>query len=121
MNHTRREFMATMVGAFGAAAIIMATPSRARACMYGTWIVRCPKGHDDEVTEGTCQHVCEKCGTQVFSGNVVTVVCTKGHANRVDTGDRMTSWKCSNCGTECRRDSEQKSRRDPPDRGRPLG
>ena len=105
MNQTRREFTAKMVAAFGAVGVIMVAPNRAFACMYGTWVVRCPRGHDDVVTEGTCQHVCEKCGTQVFSGQVVTVVCPAGHANRVRTGGRMTSWKCyeSNCRRECRR------------------
>ena len=111
MNESRREFLVGVVGTIGAAGIIVAAPSPARACMYGKWIVRCPNGHDDVVTEGTCQHVCEKCGTQVFSGDVVTVVCPAGHPNRVHTGDAMRSWKCS-CGRECRRDSDRDNRRD---------
>lgn len=112
MNQSRRGFIAKMVGALGAVSIVMATPSWARACMYGTWIVRCPRGHDDQVTEGTCQHVCEQCGTQVFAGDVVTVVCPSGHPNRVRTGGRMTSWKCK-CGKQCRRDLGEREPRRP--------
>src|SRR5665213_1284124 len=85
MKNTRREFIKKLVGTIGAVGIIVVFPSEARACLYGTWHVQCPRGHIDTVTDGTCQHRCEKCGLQVFSGNVVTVVCRNGHANRITT------------------------------------
>lgn len=106
MTTTRREFIARLAGTIGAIGIIIVAPRPAHACLGGTWVVRCRNGHDDVVTQGTCQHVCEKCGVQAFSGSVVTVICPAGHANRVDTGEAMESHKCSNCGKECRRDLE---------------
>src|SRR5215204_1007977 len=95
-----RAPIAAASGAFG---IMMVVPSHARACMYGRWVVRCPYGdckHEDVVTEGTCQHVCDRCHRQMFSGDVITVVCPVGHGNRVSTGDAMDSWKCyaAGCG-----------------------
>jgi hypothetical protein len=106
MLTTRRDFIARLAGTIGAVGVIVAVPNVAHACLGGTWVVRCSNGHDDTVTEGTCQHVCEKCGVQVFSGDVVTVVCPVGHANRVDTSDGIGSYKCATCHRECRRDSQ---------------
>jgi hypothetical protein len=113
---TRRQFIAGALEAIGAVAIVAATPTRAHACLGGTWVVRCPNGHDDTVTQGTCQHVCEKCGRQAFDGDVVTVVCPNGHPNRITTG-KTTSYVCPTCKTECRRDSTKPSpsQRDRPD------
>jgi hypothetical protein len=106
MLTTRREFIARVAGTIGVAGIIMVVPNSAYACLGGTWVVRCPNGHDDTVRGGTCQHVCEneKCRLQVFDGNVVTVVCPVGHGNRVDTGDGIGSFKCRTDGRECRLD-----------------
>lgn len=112
MNRTRREFITSLVGAIGAVGMIMAAPSSAQACIYGTWVVRCRKGHDDTVTRGTCNHYCEKknCGEKSFSDGAGNVVCPDGHANYISTGvsrDRnkvMQSYKCRTCKKECRRD-----------------
>jgi hypothetical protein len=106
MNRTRRSFMVRVVETLGAATIIAALPRSAQACLYGKWKVRCANGHVDTVTEGTCQHVCEKCGLQAFSGDTVTVVCPEGHLNRVNTGKLLQSFKCTTprCGKECRID-----------------
>jgi len=104
MNKMRREFMARIVGAIGTVGIIVATPTRARACLYGTWHVQCANGHIDTVTQGTCQHVCEHsgCGLQVFSGDDVTVVCRNGHPNRIKTvKPATTSFICPICKTDC--------------------
>ena len=109
MTTTRREFITRLAGTIGAIGIVVGAPSPAHACLGGTWVVRCPNGHDDVVTQGTCQHVCEKCNVQAFSGSVVTVVCPEGHANRVNTGELMESHKCSKCGRECRRDLETRN------------
>jgi hypothetical protein len=107
MNKTRREFIARLVGTTGAVGVMLAAPSRARACLAGTWHVQCPNGHIDTVTGGTCQHKCEKCGVQVFSGNDVTVVCRNGHPNRIRTGacdssHCTTSYICPQDNTDCR-------------------
>lgn len=109
MRTTRRDFIAKITGTIGAIGlVIVSAPGSARACLRGTWVIRCRNGHDDTVTEGTCQHICEndRCREQVFSGNVVTIVCPAGHANRIDTGDLMESYRCAaqGCGRECRRD-----------------
>lgn len=113
MKQTRREFVSTIVAASGALGILMAVPGRARACMYGEWVVRCPYQdcrNQDVVTEGTCQHVCGRCHRQMFNGDVITVVCPDGHGNPVHSGDAMRSWTCRTpgCGKECRRDREAK-------------
>jgi hypothetical protein len=80
MSCTRRKFIVELLGATGATCFVLAHPVRARACLYGTWHVRCPNcGQIDTVTDGTCQHQREKCNAQVFSGNDVTVVCRNGH------------------------------------------
>jgi hypothetical protein len=71
--------------------------------LLGTFVVRCPNGHDDTVTKGTAQHVCEKCGTQTFRGGKVTVVCPHGHPNEVTLHGQTKSIICSVCKTECRR------------------
>jgi hypothetical protein len=110
MIKTRREFIVGLVGTVGAIGIIVAAPSSARACMYGTWVVRCPNGHDDTVTRGTCNHDCEKCGAKAFSDGEGNIVCPDGHVNHVTTGDShdedkvMKSYKCRTCKKECRRD-----------------
>lgn len=112
MKQTRRVFMTRLIAGFGAFGITVAAPRLARACMYGTWVVRCRNGHDDTVTRGTCNHYCEKrdCPEKSFSDGAGNIVCPGGHANYVNTGtsrDRdkvMQSYKCRTCGKECRRD-----------------
>jgi hypothetical protein len=107
MNQTRRGFITRLLGTIGAVSFIAAFPTKARACLGGVWHVQCPNGHIDTVTDATCQHKCEKCGVQVFSGNQVTVVCKNGHPNRIITGacDKShctTSFICPQDGTNCR-------------------
>src|SRR5271165_7239359 len=102
MRTTRREFVVTLVAQIAAIGTIMATPSRASACLVGTWKVICPNGHVDTVTQVTCQHVCQTCGAQAFSGGDVSVVCPNGHVNRLaNTGNRDRSEE-RRVGKECR-------------------
>lgn len=103
---TRRDIITRMLGI---TSVIVAVPNYAEACLYGKWNVRCPNGHIDTVTDGTCQHKCEKCRAQVFSGKDVTVVCRNGHSSRITTGDCgrstcTTSYICPKCGIDCRLD-----------------
>ena len=108
INKTRREFIARVTGIIGAVGIIVAAPGPARACLAGTWKVRCLRGHVDIVDDITCNHKCEKCGEKAFSDGVGDVVCPDGHANPVSTGNRnerdkwLQSLKCSKCGKGCR-------------------
>jgi hypothetical protein len=93
---TRRAFIAGTVG-------LLAVPSLAQAqALRGTWIVRCPDGHDDIVTGITRNHNCEKCGKTSVSGGGAMVVCPNGHASGVD--GITEHHKCTTCGQECRRD-----------------
>lgn len=110
MKQSRRAFVNRFATLFGAASFAGLSATPAQACLYGTWVVRCPvDGTDDIVREGTCQHKCERGGGhQVFQEGVVTVVCPNGHGNRVDTakyGRAMTSYRCTTpgCTLECRR------------------
>ncbi len=96
----------TLVANVAAVGAVATYSIPARACLYGTWHVQCPVGHVDTVTEGTCQHKCEECGRQVFSGNVVTVVWRNGHPNRITTGagdsQHVTRhYICPTCKTDC--------------------
>jgi hypothetical protein len=101
MNSTRRAFIGKLIGTTGGAIFVLASPNEAHACLYGTWHVRCPNcKRIDVVTKGTCQHVCEndKCNTQVFSGDNVTVVCRYGHDNAITTGHPASdSYICPTC------------------------
>src|SRR6266404_3939426 len=100
MTITRRKLLATLVAKVGAVGILVTAANSARACMWGTWKVRCPNGHDDIVTQGTCNHRCEKCGAQAFAAGAGYIVCPKGHANLVQTGtsrnqnEVLQSYKC---------------------------
>lgn len=109
MKITRRGCLAAATKMAGAICVIVAFPTEARACLYGTWHVQCPAGHINQVDQGTCQHKCEQCGRQVFDGNVVTVVCKNGHPNRITTGagDKQNvtqHYICPTCKTDCRLD-----------------
>ena len=109
MKSNRRQFIVKLVGATGAVGLLSANPKRAKACLYGQWCVVCPKGDCDVVDDGTCQHVCEQHGIQVFRGSEVTVRCPAGHDNAIDTapcGDACTDFFCPypGCGKNCRLD-----------------
>ena len=102
MTTTRRKAL------FLAATVVLMPPvllAQPRNYLWGTWVVRCAKGHDDTVTDGTAQHKCEKCGAQVFRNGKVTVVCLNGHPNEVTLHERTESVICNvaDCKKECRR------------------
>jgi len=123
----------TMFARVTLAGIVLADAPEAQACLVGTWVVRCPDGHDNTVNDITCQHECEttlpsgqKCGKQVFDGSWVTVVCPDqgAHPNRVNAGEGrdgnrdtwLKSKKCDTCGKECNRSTTAATpapRRDP--------
>jgi hypothetical protein len=82
--------------------------ARETVCLEGTWIVRCPRGHDDQVDDITCNHDCEKCGLKSVDGGTADVVCPDGHATRV--GGVTRTHSCTFplpgggiCGKQCRR------------------
>src|SRR5690349_17657937 len=96
---TRRGFFAA---AIGAAAWLLAAPTPARAALPDHWKVRWPNGHVDDVSGGTCQHKCESCHEQAFTGANVTVICPSGHSNEIDVGPcddahAVRSFKCRAC------------------------
>lgn len=97
---TRRKALGLMmIGAVVPSALATNPPDY----LWGTWVVRCPNGHDDIVTGGTAQHKCEKCGVQVFKDGKVTVVCPKGHANETTLHGKTQSVICkvADCKSEC--------------------
>jgi hypothetical protein len=76
--------------------------------LEGTWIVRCQRGHDDQVEDITANHDCEKCGMQSVHDGYANVVCPDGHATHVEGITR--SHLCTQplpsggiCGKQCRR------------------
>lgn len=76
--------------------------------LRGTWIVRCPKGHDDQVEDITKDHDCEKCDAKAVDSGSANVVCPHGHATHVE--GITESHLCSEplpgggiCGMQCRR------------------
>ena len=108
MEVTRRRWILWGFKSTSVAALLWAFPLKARACMYGTWKLKCPNpacGRIDTVTDGTCQHVCENssCRRQMFNGTKVTVVCPNGHENTIDTGSGIDSYLCpkAGCGKDC--------------------
>jgi hypothetical protein len=70
--------------------------------LEGTWIVRCPNGHDNEVGGITRNHDCTNCGAQSVSDGGATVVCPNNHTSGV--GGVTRHHPCPTCGAECRRD-----------------
>lgn len=77
-------------------------------CLRGTWIVRCPNGHDDQVDDITCNHDCEKCDAKAVDGGRAMVVCPAGHATQVTgiTESHLCNYRLPNggiCGQQCRR------------------
>jgi hypothetical protein len=107
MKLIKKSKQNAIIGAF---LITILTFGISFACIYGTWVVRCPNGHDDTVTRGTCNHTCEKCGEKAFIDGAGYIVCKGGHANYISTGTSreraqvLQSYKCKTCGKECRRD-----------------
>jgi len=107
---SRRHFITSMMAGLGTIGIMLTAPTRAQACLYGTFWVRCPNGHIDTVDSGTCNHNCEKCGAKAFTEGEGDIVCPAGHINHVRTGssrrqeDVTTSIKCRTCGKECKLD-----------------
>ena len=109
MQSSRREFIASTLGTISGVGFIVARPEHARACLVGTWWVRCPNGHIDTVEDVTCNHDCEKCPARAFSNGNGTVVCPVGHNNYVQTGSSserrrwLKTYRCrtAGCGREC--------------------
>jgi len=110
MALTRRSVLAALVAQAGSISVLVNTSAPAWACLWGRWKIRCPNGHDDIVTQGTCQHQCETCGAQAFDHGAVRIVCPNGHATLVQTGtshdqrDLLQSYKCPQDHLECRLD-----------------
>jgi len=110
MIMTRRSAVATLAVMAGAIGVLVRTSNFAWACLWGKWKIRCPNGHDDIVTRGTCQHLCETCGTQAFNNGAVRIVCPNNHATLVQTGTShdqknvLQSFKCPIDHLECRID-----------------
>jgi len=78
--------------------------------LEGTFIVRCPRGHDDQVEDITRNHDCSHgdCGLRSVDDGRATVLCPDGHANHVEGITRQ--HKCTfplpsggECAKQCRR------------------
>jgi hypothetical protein len=87
-----------------ATALVASLAAGARAgegFLIGTWVVRCPIGHDDVVHDITRNHDCEKCGRRSVDRGSARVVCPVGHTDAVN--DITAQHVCSTCGKQCRR------------------
>lgn len=76
--------------------------------LRGTFIVRCPSGHDDQVEGITRNHDCEKCGKKAVDEGTAQVVCPDGHDSRVEgiTESHLCTFRYASgamCGKQCRR------------------
>jgi len=126
MGQTRRQFVADLAEAVGILSLVAGIPTDARAYLLGTWWLVCPYDNCDRIDRvdgGTKQHLCSKCGRQMFYGprqTLVTIACPEPylHPNSdVDTDGELRSFRCTTCGIECQM-YKRDTRRDPPDRGR---
>lgn len=104
---TRRELLGG-TALIGGAIALLPKAARADGFLHGTWIVRCSKGHDDQVDGITRNHECETCGEKSVDGCTADVVCPDGHASHV--GGITESHLCTValraggiCGKQCRR------------------
>lgn len=79
--------------------------------LEGTFIVRCPNGHDDQVENITHNHDCEKCGAKAVDDGRANVVCPDGHGGPENHVEAITrQHQCQHpmpgggiCGKQCRR------------------
>jgi hypothetical protein len=95
----------------GIGVVLLSAPAAARVFdgfLVGTFIVRCPNGHDDQVEDITRNHDCEWCGAKAVDGGRARVVCPDGHATHVEGITRQ--HKCTQplpgggeCAKQCRR------------------
>ena len=75
----------------------------------GTWIVRCRRGHDDQVEDITRNHDCEHdCDEKSVDDGSANVVCPDGHATHVEgiTRSHLCTYPLPQggvCGKQCRR------------------
>ena len=104
---SRRTFGTFAARSLGLLSVSVLFAPKSRACIYGKWLVVCPNKHADFVDDGTCQHVCSTCHTQVFNGNVVTVRCRNGHDSVLTSGPRTRDGAtqhapCATCHIDCR-------------------
>lgn len=70
--------------------------------LIGTWVVRCPDGHDEQVTGITQNHTCH-CGKKSVEDGSGVVVCPDGHTRDNGVSGITKKHKCGECGKECRR------------------
>jgi hypothetical protein len=104
VQFTRRALMRATSFTFLLGAGLPEARASQRHALYGRWYLQCPKdGVVDAVDDGTKQHHCSKCDTQVFVNGSVTVVCKSGHPNLVDLSntDVLSSYACKTCGVDC--------------------
>lgn len=104
MTISRRTCL-TAMGIVAAASL----PRTAHAFLYGTFVLRCRRcGQQDTVTDGTNQHECERCDTQMIVDRRAPIVCPVGHVTEVDilaSRTALSSARCATpgCGRELRR------------------
>ena len=111
MSMVTRRNAITFLVTFGIAVMLFSAPAAARrfdGFLVGTFIVRCPNGHDDQVENITRNHDCEKCGAKAVDGGKAKVVCPDGHATPVEAITRQ--HKCTQplpgggeCAKQCLR------------------
>jgi len=118
MDTNRRDFLRKLLWTSGAVSLVLSIPGRASACLYGNWLVRCPNGHLNIITDITCNRTCETCGALSVVNGEAVVMCPNSHANHVISGMReerekwVMSYKCHICGQECRRNANQRMARE---------
>lgn len=108
MNAITRRKAIKVIGVATISTILFPSLAVAEGFLRGTWIVRCPNGHDDQVDDITRNHDCEKCGAKAVDGGTANVVCPDGHATRVTgvTESHLCSYPLpggGTCGKQARR------------------
>jgi len=91
--------------ALRALAALSRRPCDLHGGLWGTFVVRCFDGHDDEVSGVTETHWCEApgCSLRAVAGGNAMVVCPAGHASGVSGVTRSHMCPVPGCGRECRR------------------
>ena len=71
--------------------------------LRGTFVVRCPNGHDDTVEGITRNHDCEKCDKKSVDEGTAMIVCPDGHATRVEgiTEGHLCTEVIDDAGHQC--------------------
>jgi len=110
MALSRRTFGSIALRVMGFLSLTAFFEETSGACIYGKWLLVCPrfpKQHADFVDDGTCQHPCNSCRSQMFNGNVVTVRCRNGHDSVLTSGPGTKNGitqhaTCATCHIDCR-------------------